>query len=278
MDQIAVLGPRGTFSDDAAQRFLKQNGLTETLRPVYYPTIDEAFHQIGNTCGWGIIPVENTLDGYVQRTLDLLLEMDVSVVGEITIPVQFSFIANTDDLTQLKKLYVQFKASGQCRKFIDSLKQVEVVTTQSNMESYYLSEEGKPGEGAVIPAHMLSVSQASFRLENVTDARNNFTRFLVIRAGRQETPPPSGKIRVLLYVMPKTDSPGLLYGILKDFYENQVNLASIMSRPTRKDMGTYNFYLELSGDISHKDRIFAAIESVAQKHPVKRLGFYSVSS
>lgn len=276
MDKIAVLGPEGTFSDDAARRFLKQNGMEAKLKPVYYPTIDEAFHMIGKECGWGIIPVENTLDGYVQRTLDLLLEMDVSVVGEITIPVQFSFIANTHSLKEVRKLYVQFKASGQCRRFIDSLEQIEVMTTQSNMESYYHAERGRFGEGAVIPAHMLSASSASCKVENVTDAQNNNTRFLVIRAGKQAEPSLSGKIRVLLYVMPETDSPGLLYGILKDFYEHQVNLASIMSRPTRKDMGTYNFYLELSGDARQKVQILAAIESVAQKHPVKWLGIYSM--
>ena len=113
MDKIAVLGPQGTFSDDAAQRFLEQSGRKEDLLPVYYPTIDEAFHMVGKECGWGVIPIENTLDGYVQRTLDLLLEMEVSVIGEITIPVQFSFIANADSVEKLEKLYVQFKASGQ---------------------------------------------------------------------------------------------------------------------------------------------------------------------
>ena len=198
------------------------------------------------------------------------------MIGEITIPVQFSFIANADSVEKLEKLYVQFKASGQCRRFIDSLKQVEVVITESNMESYYQSEKGISGEGAIIPAHMLSSSKALCKIENVTDAKNNDTRFLIIRAGKQEETALSGKIRVPLYVMPETDSPGLLYGILKDFYEHQVNLASIMSRPTRKDMGTYNFYLELSGDAAQKEQILSAIASVAQKHPVKRLGIYSI--
>lgn len=119
MENLAVLGPEGTFSDSASKAYLTQNNLD--LHRLYYPTVDDVFHAVGKTCGYGIVPVENTLDGYVQRSLDLLLEMDIHIIQEIAVPVQFSLIANTDRLQDINTLYVQFKTNGQCREFIDSL-------------------------------------------------------------------------------------------------------------------------------------------------------------
>lgn len=272
MDKIAILGPEGTFSDDAAKRYLQQSGLS--LQMTYYPTIDDAFHQIGKECEWGIIPLENTLDGYVQRTLDLLLEMEVYAVSQITIPVQFSLIANVNRPEELTKLYVQFKANGQCRKAIDALHPQKICTTESNMESYYCAEQGQFGEGAVIPRHMLSEAKAPYRIENITDTANNFTRFLVICPGKQKEFPQEGKVRILLYIMPETDHPGLLYEILKNFHDHRINLASIMSRPTKKEMGTYNFYLEITMDATQTEELFVAMERVRKKHSVKLLGVF----
>ena len=104
MNQIAVLGPVGTFSDCAVKKYIDVYQLD--LEPVYYGSIDETFHAVGKDCKYGIIPIENTLDGYVQRTLDLMLEMDVTVVDEIIIPVQFSLLANVEEISQLKRLYL----------------------------------------------------------------------------------------------------------------------------------------------------------------------------
>ena len=100
MEKIAVLGPEGTFSDCAVKKYLDVYDLD--MGPVYYPTIDETFHSVGKNCRYGMIPIENTLDGYVQRTLDLMLEMDVQVIDEIIIPVQFSLVANAVSYTHLK--------------------------------------------------------------------------------------------------------------------------------------------------------------------------------
>lgn len=272
MKKIAILGPEGTFSDDAAKRYLKKEELS--LELTYYPTIDDAFHQIGKECDWGIIPLENTLDGYVQRTLDLLLEMDVHAVAQITIPVQFSLVANISKPEELKRLYVQFKANGQCRKAIDKLHPAEICTTESNMESYYCAEQGIAGDGAVIPHHMLSQSKAPFHIENITDAASNYTRFLVIRPGKQQKFPSSGLVRVPLYIMPETDYPGLLYDILKSFHDHQMNLASIMSRPTKKIMGTYNFYLELTIEAEQISNLSSVLDTIKLQHQVKVLGIF----
>ena len=138
--RISVLGPEGTFSDSAAKKYIESAGIDAEI--VYCPTIDEAFEEVGNGCDIAIVPIENTLDGYVQRTLDLLLELPVHIQTEVTIPVRFSLVANADKKEDINRLFVQFKSAGQCRGFVSSLNLEGVVTTESNMISYYEAEKG----------------------------------------------------------------------------------------------------------------------------------------
>lgn len=274
MKKIAVLGPRGTFSDCASIEYLKS--IDAIIEKVYFNTIDETFHAVGKEANMGIIPVENTLDGYVQRTLDLLLEMDVHIISEIDVPVQFSLIGNVQKLEEIEKLYVQFKTSGQCRNFIDLLSDVKLCITESNMESYNKISENIQGEAAIIPIHMLECADTPLKIGNVTDSKNNYTRFIIVEPTKDNSEVIlKDKIKAALYIMPQEDRPGILYDILKEFYNNNINLVSIMSRPTKKNMGTYNFYIELSGNIDEKDTILKTIDEIKVNYDVKLLGIYN---
>ena len=276
MEKIAILGPRGTFSDSASIEYI--NKFNNDLEQIYYSTIDDAFHSVGAECEVGIIPVENTLDGYVQRTLDLLLEMNVYIENEISIPVQFSLVSNTKNIEDIKKLYVQFKTNGQCRKLIDSLCDVQIITTESNMESFNKIEEGNTGEAAIIPGHMFEHSTSPFKIKNVTDAVNNYTRFIVVREGELKVDITDNKdIKVPLYIMPENDRPGILFDILKEFSLNKINLVSIMSRPTKLDMGAYNFYIEINGKFKQKEKIISTLKKINEDYKIKILGFYSIN-
>lgn len=279
MEKIAVLGPIGTFSDCAVKKYI--DVYQQDLEPVYYPTIDETFHAVGADCRYGLIPIENTLDGYVQRTLDLMLEMDVTVVDEIIIPVQFSLLANVDELSALKKLYVQFKSAGQCRDFIDSLKGVRIATTESNMESYDKACKGKEGEGAIVPIY---VEREGFRYceNNVTDMTENYTRFIVVKdckgqgANRLQPPEKEGNMKIPIFVSPLVDRPGMLFDILRTFNERRINLVAIMSRPTKKIMGTYHFYMEIDAYTGDYDIIMEAAKLIDAKYNLKIMGAYLV--
>ena len=279
MEKIAVLGPVGTFSDCAAKKYLDAYHLD--MEPVYYNTIDATFHAVGSECKYGLIPIENTLDGYVQRTLDLMLEMDVVVVDEIIIPVQFSVVANVDDLADLKKLHVQFKANGQCRDFINGLDGVKINITESNMESYNLAAEGREGEGAIVPAY---VDAAGFRYfeRNVTDMSDNYTRFIIVKdishdaGSRLRKPSREGNMKIPVFVSPLVDRPGMLFDILRTFNERRINLVAIMSRPTKKIMGTYHFYMEIDAYTEDFDTILEAAKLIDIKYNLKIMGAYLV--
>ncbi|MCI8608878.1 MAG: ACT domain-containing protein [Firmicutes bacterium] len=277
MEKIAVLGPEGTFSDVAVKKYMDVYDLP--MEPVYHPTIEEAFHAIGQECRYGVIPIENTLDGYVQRTLDLMLEMDVSVVDEIIIPVQFALVANVSDLSELRKLHVQFKASGQCRNFINSLHGVEISITESNMESYHKARVGVDGEGAIVPIYV-DTSDFTYFEKNVTDMDGNYTRFIVVKADDKDgsprlvRPAREGNMKIPIFVSPLVDRPGMLFDILRTFNERRINLVAIMSRPTKKIMGTYHFYMEIDAYTGDFDTIMEAAKLIDLKYNLKIMGAY----
>lgn len=145
------------------------------------------------------------------------------------------------------------------------------------MESYHLAQQGREGEAAIIPRHILDQSDARFKIENVTDSENNFTRFLVIRPSKESDHTLPGKdVKVSLYIMPAIDRPGILYEILREFYTSHINLVSVISRPTKKNMGTYNFYFELTGSYEQKDTILSAISRIHETYPAKIVGMYGI--
>ncbi len=286
--KIAILGPEGTFSDKAYLEYTKKIG--ENLQGQYYPTIDDVFEAVCSDndmsayeeCELGIVPIENTLDGYVQRTLDLLLEKNVCIIDENMVPVQFSLVANVNSLEEIETLYVQFKANGQCRQFINSLSNTQIMSTNSNMESYYkLGDEA--GVAAVVPKHIADKVSDRYVVENVTDSSYNHTRFLIFKKGDSKdnkainnptNPMAPVKVRVPIYVMPVEDRPGILFELLQSFYDKKINMISIMSRPTKQELGTYNFYIEIDGSLEQLDLILETLMYIKESNDVKILGIY----
>lgn len=294
--KIAILGPKGTFSDKAYFEYDKyykqQNTDSEPLEPVYFPNIDDVFNSVdadkdfANICDIGIVPIENTLDGYVMRTLDLILEKNICILDENMVKVQFSVVGNVKSKDDINKLYVQFKSHGQCRKFINTLNEVSICTTESNMESYYRIENNA-GEAAVVPKHIADIETERFVINNVTDANNNYTRFVIFKRGKCDSTEinsvkqrislkgNSARICIPVYIMPKIDRPGILFEILRSFYENKINLISIMSRPTKQEIGTYNFYIEIDALYEKIDIILKTLDKIKVNNDIKVLGIYS---
>ncbi|MFR5953598.1 MAG: prephenate dehydratase [Coprococcus sp.] len=252
---------------------------------------------------YAVVPVENMLDGYVQRTLDLLLEKNVYIVDENQVAVQFSLLANTEKIEDIRKIYVQFKTNGQCRQFLHTLHDAEIVTTNSNMESYYKIQD-EPGTAAIVPHHVIQADDARMLAEDVTDAKGNHTRFIILRKGVLDVENPDlekqleelvsnekgldadadgtekaaeltrEKVRIPVYIMPATDRPGILFDILRRFYDKRINLISIMSRPTKQSMGTYNFYIEIDCLTERLEVVVETLRQIQVYNDIKILGAY----
>ena len=180
--KIAVLGPKGTFSYKCALEYVKKNNLDAEL--VLFNSIDEAVKALNDSSfSMSIIPLENSSDGYVQRTLDLLLEENVCILDETKLPIHYKLVSKCPK-QDIKKIYVQFKAQGQCNNIINSIDNVDIVNTQSNVISYNQMCLDNTNCGSIVPLD-LDVDSSLFSYPNVEDIEDNTTRFIVIKKGKK---------------------------------------------------------------------------------------------
>ena len=275
MLNIATLGPKETFSDLATQQYINSQSLPFNIQ--YFSSLSETFNAIGNECEYGVLPIENLSEGYVQVVLDHLLSTDLVVVSELLLAIQFSFIADCQDISELSDLYVQFVAHGQCSEFIDKLSAVRVHNTQSNIESLLLAKSKGNGAGAIIPLHALAkVGYEYLVQENVTNYENNQTRFLVL-AKQEQSRLQGQNYKTTLVVKNENDCPGVLGNIVNAFASEKVNLTSIMSRPTKSHFGKYHFFIDIDGH-QLDSNISASLAKIKAQYPVTIIGSYIKAS
>lgn len=275
---IATLGPKDTFSDLATKQYIQtiQAHKPEQPEPAqikYYSTLSQTFDAIGKECQLGVLPIENLSEGYVQVILDKLLDTNLSVISELLLPIQFSFVGFCEQISELEDLYVQFVAHGQCSEFINSLQGVKIHTSQSNIESLVLAQEKGKSAGAIIPQHALSLASDAKIIDNdVTNYANNQTRFLILSETSQARVQDK-EYKTTLVVNNKQDCPGVLGHIVNAFALQKVNLTSIMSRPTRSQIGNYHFFIDVDG---HQEdaHITAALKQIDNQYAVTVIGSY----
>ncbi|MDN2662619.1 prephenate dehydratase domain-containing protein [Psychromonas sp. 14N.309.X.WAT.B.A12] len=273
---IATLGPKDTFSDLATKRYIQAIQAKQSVQATdikYYGTLTQTFQAVGKECQLGVLPIENLSEGYVQVVLDQLLDTKLSVISELLLPIQFSFVGFCKDMSELTDLYVQFVAHGQCAEFINGLEGVKIHNTQSNIESLVLAKKHGNKAGAIIPQHALSHAEDANIINNdVTNYANNQTRFLVL----SETPQAriaDKQYKTTLVVNNKQDCPGVLGNIVSAFALQKVNLTSIMSRPTRSQIGNYHFFIDIDGHQEDK-HIAAALAEIQSSYDVTVIGSY----
>ena len=272
--KIAVLGPEGTFSEVAVKKYLNMNALKGEL--IYFSSIEESVKALRyETIDLAIVPLENLLDGFVQLTLDLLLEEKVKIVSDIDVPIHFDLLGNVDKKEDIKKVYVQFKAENQCRKIIRDIG-ANVISTSSNILSYKHLENRIYGEASIVPSH-INDSSVPFIIHDVADSKENYTRFIILKREKDKESSSSiskEKVKVSIFVVPEVDRPWLLFDILKVFKEHSINLTAIMSRPTKTKLGMYNFYIEFESYSSSIDTIYKVIDVLKENNHIKILGIY----
>lgn len=265
--KVAVLGPEKTYTDLAYQKYFQH----KDNYVFYYPTIYQTLKAL-DTCDFAIVPIENTLDGYIQPTMDGLLEQHVFIVDEVYIPVQFGFVGNCNDLKDINRLYVQFATKNQCQTFINQLPQVKIIHTESNSETLELGQKLEEGSAAIIPMHVFDEVIGKMRIPNVSDSELNETRFVIVSRTKEQKEADAYRLSIVIKV--DNDRPGLLFDVLKIFKEDNINLTSILSRPTKKQMGTYQFFIEMVFDASKINSLDTTIKNIKSQFNVEILGLY----
>jgi chorismate mutase/prephenate dehydratase len=266
---IAYLGPQGTFTEAAA---LKRFGSAIQGRPS--ATIDEVFQLVeSGAAQYGVVPVENSTEGAVGRTLDLLLNSNLKICGEVLLQVHQCLLSNESELSFVRKIYSHPQSFGQCQDWLHAhLPHVERVTASSNADAARLAAE-ESFAAAIAGAQAAEHFKLKVLAQNIEDDARNTTRFLVI--GKQDVAP-SGKDKTSL-VMSAANRPGAVHDLLVPLAQNGVSMTKLESRPSRTGMWEYVFYVDVEGHQSDA-KVAAAIAQLKQIAAfVKVLGSYPVA-
>ncbi len=232
---ISILGPEGTFSHEAALVYKKDAHL------LFENTIYDVFDALDKgRSPVSIVPFENSTSGSVGETLDAFLEFDVKISNIMCLRISYNLVGGKKG--EIKRLYVHPLAHAQCRGYIrKNFAGAEVVHTSSNAASARLAENRC--EGAIVSELAAQVYQKNIIESKVEDSGRNVTLFAVLSNGYSKR---TGNDMTFI-VFDCVDRPGILYEILGLFAERGINLSKIESRPNKRKMGEYVFYLEFSG-------------------------------
>lgn len=266
--RVAYLGPEGTFCEQAARKYFQGTACSF----IAYPTIRDVFGAVDQTkVAYGTVPAENSLEGSERRTLDLLLEKELMICGEVDLRVIHNLIVRPG--TELKDLQVILshpQALAQCRQFLEKYyPEVELTEVSSTARAVQqLSEVEKAAAiGTEMAAERYGMEVASRQIE---DDPNNFTRFFIL--GREDGRI-TGRDKTSLIFSAKHE-PGALYRVLEAFAARGINLTKIESRPQRGTPWEYVFYLDFEGHREEQRSREALEEMRAKCIFVKILGSY----
>jgi chorismate mutase / prephenate dehydratase len=263
---VAYLGPAGTFTEMALG---KQFGTSVEALPG--ASIDEVFRAAETgAAAYAVVPVENSTDGAIGRTLDLLLATPLRICAEVVLRVQQNLMAKKASLKTIKKVYSHPQSLAQCRGWLgQNLPRASRVPAASNAEAARIAarEQGAAAIGPEIAAERYGLKILARSIED--DAKNR-TRFLVL--GGHEAGP-SGKDRTSL-VMTTHNRPGSLLELIASFSAAGVNMTRLESRPARTGQWEYYFYVDIEGH-QQDARVAKALDELRDKAPfVKIFGSY----
>lgn len=256
--RIAFQGETGAYSEEAALQFFGT-----AVQTVLCETLDEVFKRVERgEAESGVIPIENSLEGSIVRSYDLLLDSSLMVCGEIELRVVHCLIANPGvRLDSIKKAYSHPQALGQCQSFLTKLG-CEMISTYDTAGSVKMvKEKGITDGGAIASAKAAEIYGMNILARSIEDNQNNFTRFFILS---KKDSPPTGNDKTSV-VLSLKHRPGTLQQLLKEFADRSINLTKIESRPTRQKPWEYNFYLDFEGHRQDKpcQEALKNIESVS---------------
>jgi chorismate mutase/prephenate dehydratase len=260
--RVAYLGPAGTFSHAAVARHF---GAFVDAVPL--ATIDEIFRAVeSQQADYGVTPVENSTEGAVGRTLDLMCSTDLSICGEVKLRIQQNLLSNAGALPAITRVYSHAQSLAQCVQWLARhLPGVPRIAVSSNAEAARLAAS-EPGAAAIAGENAASIYGLAVLAPHIEDEPNNTTRFWVL--GRQQVGA-SGRDETSL-VMSCPNRPGAVYDLLEPLARHGVSMTRFESRPARTGLWEYLFFVDLAG---HRDDtlVAQALAELAEKAPFLRL-------
>jgi chorismate mutase/prephenate dehydratase len=266
--KIAYLGPPATFTHLAS---LSKFGAS--LEYLSCENINDVFRDVEKgRADYGVVPIENSTEGAITYTLDMFVNSDLKICSEILFEISHNLISNSQ-LKKITKIYSKAEVFGQCRLWLErNLPKAQLIDMASTTAA---AKKAKNVKNSAAIASELAAEVYGLKIvsSSIEDSSNNVTRFLVI--GKNEVPfTGNDKTSIVFSVK---DKVGVLYDMLAPFKKNKINLTKIESRPSKKDVWKYYFFIDFEGH--HEDnKIKKALEELA-KHCdyLKILGSYPKS-
>lgn len=262
--KVAYLGPEGSYSHITAHNFYQHSEL------IACETIDDIFDMLENNNQIiGIVPVENSIEGSVSTTLDLLLQRDVFVKQEIVTRINHYFCVR--EKKNIETIASHPQALSQCHGYLrQNYKNARIIPTQSTSQAAKMLSEN------LVDAAICSIEAAKIHNLIIIDGpinNNNHTRFFVISTDNNFV---KGEVNKTSIIFSTFDKPGSLYKILAIFNLWDINLTKIESRPSKKELGQYVFFVDIEGFVDNPD-IADALKIIQRKTTFfKLIGSYPV--
>lgn len=266
--RVGFLGPRGSFTEEAALKMFGDMGATL----VQYQSIADVFRAVetGET-DYGVVPLENSIEGSVGETLDMLARTPTSICGETEVKISLCLIARPGTkLSDIKTVLSHPMALAQCRGFIYSkLRNVRIETRSSTAEAVKEAVE-TPGIAAIGSELAARIYCGEVLARGLEDHRENYTRFIAIGF----KPLDKGVDVKTSLIFTLEDVPGALYRALEPFAKRGINLSKIESRPIKDRPWEYAFFVDISGS-AEDPGVREAINELSSRATVVRiLGSY----
>jgi prephenate dehydratase len=264
MTNISFQGERGAYSEAAAKSFFAE---IETIPFATFAEVLENTSKGGSE--YSILPVENSLEGSVGESYDLLNSTSLNVIGEIYHRVEHCLIGS-GKLEDVDTVYSHPQALGQCRKFIEEHNMKTIPTYDTAGSVKIVKELNKKNCACIASKTSSSIYNMPIMSENIANNSNNYTRFLIL-SKKESTQTENDKTSIIFSIK---HEPGSLFRIIENFHQNNVNLTKIESRPTKSNTWEYNFYVDFEGNRKNP-KILEMLEKIKQESLfMKVLGSY----
>jgi chorismate mutase/prephenate dehydratase len=264
--KIAYLGPEGTFTQQAVHRHFGHS-----VQALGHPAIETVFEQVqGAEADFGVVPIENSNQGIVSHTLDMFLDSDLKICGEVEMRIHHNLLTQSGSLRGIERVYAHHQSLSQCKSWLRrNLPAAETLPVASNAEAARRVRNA-PEAAAIASQSAADIYGVPVLFSNIEDYPDNTTRFLVI--GRQLFSP-SGDDKTSL-LLAGHEGPGLLYTLLEPLARHRINMTRIESRPSKLGNWKYVFFVDVDGHAAEEPLQSALQDLAARSDQTRVLGSY----
>ncbi len=273
--RVGFLGPRGTFAEEA---LLTQPDLA-AAEQVAFPTVPHVINAVeAGDVDFGLVPLENSIDGTITVTVDTLaFDTELLVQREVDLPVSLHLCANPGTrLVDVKRVVSHPSPFGQCRVWLSrELPDADLVVANSTADAAaQVAASGEHDVASIGTAYGARLHGLELLASEVEDHPENQTRFVLVGKG---VPAPTGHDKTSIVCFQRENRPGSLLAMLQEFAARAINLTKLESRPTKRELGQYCFFMDFEGHIADELVADCLRTLMARQADVKFLGSYPVA-